>query len=252
MAGWDDLDHELTAWARAGATPTLWWRDDDATRPSSELDRLLTLTTAAAIPLALAVIPRDAEPALAAFLVPFAAVFVLQHGWAHANHAPAEKRAEEYGPERPLAVRIAELARGWERLARFARARPVLVAPWNRLDPAVPPALPGAGLAGVSTLGPRARAEAAPGVREVNVHVDVMNWETRRFAGEDHVLARLADHLRARRLALVDATEPTGLMTHHLFHDEEAWRFLEELPARLDGRARWLGADEAFWPEGRA
>ena len=43
MTGWADLDAELDRWKAAGRAATLWWRDDDATRPTPALDRLLAL-----------------------------------------------------------------------------------------------------------------------------------------------------------------------------------------------------------------
>ena len=64
-ADWPGLSAELDAWAAAGRTATFWWRDDDATAPTPELGRLLRLAGAHGAPLALAVIPAEAGPALA-------------------------------------------------------------------------------------------------------------------------------------------------------------------------------------------
>jgi hypothetical protein len=54
--------------------------------------------------------------------------------------------------------------------------------------------------------------------------------------------------LAARREGGVDPDEPTGLLTHHLAHDEPGWVFLKELAERLGSRPglRWLSAEEAF------
>jgi hypothetical protein len=249
MADWTDLQTELDAWQSAGRTATLWWRDDDAVQPSPPLDRLLALAAAQRVPVALAVIPADTGAPLRDHLAADAAdAWVLQHGWAHADHSANGERQNEYGPERPIAVRVDELAAGWRKLADFPRAWPALVAPWNRIDPALLPALPQAGLTGVSTLGPRPATDAAPGVRQVNVHVDIMNWQTRRFAGDDAALGQVLAHLRARRDGTADAGEPTGVMTHHSFHDEEAWTFIGALLAatRPHPAARWLTADAVF------
>lgn len=249
MADWTDLHAELDAWQAAGRTATLWWRDDDAVHPAPALDRLLTLSADHAIPVALAVIPAEAGAPLRDRLTQHpAAPWVLQHGWAHADHSRDGARQNEYGPDRPIDVRIAELADGWRKLATFPRVWPALVAPWNRIDPDLLPALPQAGLAGVSTLGPRPATEAAPGVRQVNVHVDIMNWQTRRFAGDDAALGQVLAHLKARRAGTADAGEPTGVMTHHAFHDEEAWAFIAALlrATRLHPAVHWLTAAEAF------
>jgi hypothetical protein len=249
MAHWDALGRELDAWEQQGRTATVWWRDDDAVRPSAALDRLLALGRTASVPVALAVIPRDAGSALSDRLADEPLVSVLQHGWSHENHAPPGDRQEEFGADRPLAERLDDLAGGRQRLMAFRRFLPVLVAPWNRIDDALIPHLPEVGLSGVSTLGPRPAAEPAPGVHCTNVHVDIIDWQgTRGFVGEERALAQLVAHLQARRSGRADAGEPTGLMTHHLFHDSGCWAFIAALFARSRAHAalRWLDGREAF------
>ncbi len=92
-AQWTDLASELDRWGEEGRMATLWWRDDDAVAPSRRLDDLLAI--AGEVPVALAVIPALAQPALAARLCRPAqsAVRVLQHGWRHHNHAEGGKTA---------------------------------------------------------------------------------------------------------------------------------------------------------------
>lgn len=251
MSAWTALSDELDRWADAGAAATLWWRDDDATHASSALDRLLAIAERVAVPVALAVIPRDIDANLSARLSRCARASVLQHGWSHANHAPEGERDEEFGPHRPVAVRLAELGEGWRRTAALPRSLPVLVAPWNRMDEAMLGELPKAGLFAVSTLGPRQSAEPAIGVRQTNVHVDIVDWHGHRgFVGEGAAVAQVVDHLRQRRANAVDAREPTGLMTHHLFHDEGCWWFVEEFLRRskVHPAVAWLPAEDAFWP----
>jgi hypothetical protein len=248
MSAWDELARELDAWADEGRTATLWWRDDDAVTATPALERLLSISRAAATPVALAVIPRDATHDLRQRLNAEPLASVLQHGWGHIDHAQGNGRADEYGPERPLAVRVAELAEGRNRLAGYVRFVPAFVPPWNRMGDDLPAALPDAGLAGLSALGPRPAASPVLNVVQVNVHVDVMNWQTRRFIGLDGALWQLVTHLQARRTGRADSTEPSGVMTHHLFHDEEAWQFIAALLAftRTRPSARWLPAAEAF------
>jgi hypothetical protein len=135
-----------------------------------------------------------------------------------------------------------------------ARALPVLVPPWNRIAPPVVAALPALGLAGLSTYGPRAAAAPMPGLRLVNCHADIMRWAAPRgFLGETAALGLLCSHLRARRAGQtegrnLDATEPTGLLTHHLAHDEAAWRFLARLLPLLARHpaARLLATAQVF------
>src|SRR6185503_10933091 len=83
---WDALDAELERWRAAGRVATFWWRDDDAVTDTPALRRLLELRASLDVPLALAVIPANADAALAALVPP--EVAVLQHGFAHRNHAP--------------------------------------------------------------------------------------------------------------------------------------------------------------------
>ena len=246
--GWADLRRELDAWADAGRCATFWWRDDDAVAPGPALDRLLE--AAAGVPLALAVIPARAEAALARRLEAAPGVAVLQHGWDHANHAPAGERKSELGPHRPLADMAAELAAGRERLRALfgARALPVLAPPWNRIAPELAAALPDAGFVGLSTYRPRPATER-PRLMRVNTHIDPVDWhDGRGFLGETPSLLLALDHLRGRRLGLHDADEPTGLLTHHRVTDEACWAFVARFLAetRRHPAARWVGAGELF------
>jgi hypothetical protein len=137
-----------------------------------------------------------------------------------------------------------------ERLARQAGKRflPVLAPPWNRFKHPLAARLPEAGLYGLSGYGPRDKAEAAPGVRQVNTHVDIIEWRgTRAFVGEETALRMAVKHLASRRSGEADATEPTGWLTHHALHDKAAWEFLERLFERTTARgARWIDPVELF------
>ena len=70
----------------------------------------------------------------------------------------------------------------------------------------------------------------------------------RGFVGEDAALALIAGHLAARREGRADPDEPTGILTHHLVHDEASWNFLTELVYRLGRQAgvRWLAGTAIF------
>ncbi|HEX9789445.1 MAG TPA: polysaccharide deacetylase family protein [Kiloniellales bacterium] len=233
MTDWPDLTQELDAWAADGTAVTLWWRDDDAVEPTPALEHLLELTVRHGVPLALAVIPGRASLALAARIAATSDTIVpVQHGFAHRNHAQPPARKAELGADRPATVVCEELARGQARMAALfgARAMPFLVAPWNRIDGGVIAALPGLGYRALSTYDARPATHAAPGLAQVNCHLDIMRWTASRgFAGDAVALKRLLHHLRARRSGAVDATEPTGLLTHHAAHDAESWIFLDRL-----------------------
>ena len=251
MTSWRALNAELDRWRAEGRTATLWWRDDDAATATAALDELLAVRRAANVPLALAVIPACADRSLAATLHG-EAVEVLQHGLLHRNHAPHGSEKAEFGPHRPVAAMAAELRDGKERLKNFYPALPALVLPWNRIDPALAALLPGLGIAGLSTIWPRTPAPA--GLIVVNVHVDIMSWTTRAFAGEDAVLAATVGHLSGRRSGTVDPDEPTGLLTHHLAHDRAAWAFIRRFLAETAGHpaVRWLSARALFGGAGAA
>ncbi|MEO3427877.1 polysaccharide deacetylase family protein [Pelagibius sp. CAU 1746] len=242
-AAWTALETELDAWAAAGRAAEVWWRDDDAAAPSPALERLLELAARQAAPLALAVIPAKAEDALARLLDGRRAdIAVFQHGFAHANHAGGlaqrgAKKCELVDPAARPAV-LDELRRGRESLSRRFGRRflPVLVPPWNRIAAALLPRLPDLGFTGLSCYQARAAAEAAPGLTQVNCHLDLMQWRPeRRFLGAEAALGLLSGHLAAKREGRADPGEPSGILSHHAVHDGAAWDFLGELLARLAG-----------------
>lgn len=262
MSGWPALQRELDAWREADQVATVWWRDDDAVDCSPALDRLLELAAQNQAPLTLAVIPARATDALAARLARAGArVTVLQHGFAHANHAPKGQKAMELGPHRPGVAICEELARGRAMLnEKFGRqAVPVLVPPWNRIAGEVVSALAALGFRGLSAHTARTAMRPAEGLVACNTHLDVMRWRPERgFLGEDEALDLLIGHLRARRRARAEASaagtrtaepdEPSGLLTHHLVMDEAAWAFVSRLLGVLADHpaARWSTVDEAF------
>ncbi len=236
MTAWDTLPQELELWRARERRATIWWRDDDAVRPGPALDRLLALSARHGAPLALAVIPAAAEPALARRLAEAPQAVVLQYGYAHRNHAPDDRKKCELGRSRPAEAVLAELAAGRDRLGALfgARALPVLVPPWNRISVELLPALPGLGYRGLSTYTPRKAAHPVPELLQVNTHLDPIRWKPeRRFLGEAAALDLLCGHLAARREGRADPDEPSGILTHHAVHDEALWRFLDRLLATL-------------------
>ena len=248
MTSWHELDRELDAWASGGCQATLWWRDDDAIEPAPTLARLLALSAGQPVPLAIAVIPARALPSLAAVLLDHPTVTPMQHGYAHRNYGAKDG---ELGPARPLAMNERELALGRRLMGDLfgAAALPVLVPPWNRIDPALVARLPRLGFRGLSTYGPRATAEPAPGLIQVNTHLDIIDWRgSRGFVGQEKALAQLIARLGDRRTCRADPSEPTGLLTHHLVHDAGAWDFIASLLRRIARHrgARWLAPAEVF------
>jgi hypothetical protein len=254
MTAWQALDEELLRWADLGRTATLWWRDDDASDATPQLDRLLALRAGYDVALAVAAIPAEASNALADRLKAEPKTAALQHGYAHQNHASPGEKKMELGPHRPAMMVLGELGTGWLAMERLfgAQALPVMVPPWNRIAPFLVPTLPEIGLRGLSTYGPRPRVEPVRGLRQANTHVDPIDWHgARGFAGEDPTLATLTRCLAIRRQAGLESaigTEPTGLLTHHLVQDEAVWAFVDRLIGRLRAHSgvRILAPQEVF------
>jgi peptidoglycan/xylan/chitin deacetylase (PgdA/CDA1 family) len=245
---WAALDAALEACAADGRPIDFWLRDDDAVAPTPALERLLSLAGDHAVPLALAVIPAGATPALAERLESLPGVTVLQHGFSHEDHsAPGAKKCE-LGPERPADTVLGELARGRALLSMFARTAPILVPPWNRIDPGLVRRLPELGFAALSVYGDRKGASGVPGeaVALVNTHVDPVDWHGGRgFLGTGIVLSRLCERLRRMAEGRADRGEATGILTHHLMQDDETFDFVKNLlqTTTRHGFCRWHSAE---------
>ncbi len=218
---WQPLVEELTRRQRAGRKAEFWLRDDDAADPTPELDRLLALTGEFAVPLTLAVIPAPTDEKLVARLDEAPHATVAVHGWAHRNHAPEDQKKQELGPHRPREAVLDELARALSHVGGLhgARAVPMLVPPWNRIDAGLISDLGSLGFAALSVYGPPKPASLAV----INSNVDIMDWHGTRGC-RDHGLL-----VQAIVAQLQHDGEPVGLLTHHLVHDESAWLFLERL-----------------------
>jgi len=234
VSSWSALDEEIARWRDLGRTVDLWWRDDDAATVGAPLERLLALRRNLGLPLALAVVPARADAALAARLGEEPDVGVLQHGYAHVNHAAPPAKKVELGAERPAMLVLGELGTGWLALERefAAKALPVLVPPWNRIAPALVPTLPEIGFRGLSTFGRRARPQPVRGLVQVNTHLDPVDWHSpgRGFVGLDRALTALVGALSAARTG---PPEPIGVLSHHLAMDDATWDFLVSLWGRV-------------------
>lgn len=246
---WRVLAAEIGRWRDAGRIVDFWWRDDDATNLTPALARMLALAAETEIPLALAVIPEGADPAL--FSVLGSGIDVLQHGVDHRNRAAQGEKKTEFPAKEPGEAALARLAEGKRRLAALAgnRSLDVLAPPWNRLASQVLPRLAAGGFRGLSCYGSRSAAQPVPGLAQVNTHVDLIAWKSGRgFIGEEMALSLATRHLEARRRGTADPDEPTGWLTHHACHDEAAWSFLARLfeALRAQKDVRWRRARDLF------
>jgi hypothetical protein len=244
VTSWSELHSALDGAAERGEAIRVWWRDDDAGRDHRALTRLLDLAACHGLPLALAVVPMWLDADSHARIAASRHASVLQHGFAHADLAPPDGRSIELGG-RDRETILTELANGRAVLAD-AFGCPflaVLVPPWNRLDAGLIERLTGCGFIGLSTFGRRAAPEAASGLAQVNTHLDPIDWRgSRLFVGETAALGRL--------VAVLDADEPIGILSHHLAMDEAGWAFLDRLLGVLAVHpgARLCPADELFAP----
>lgn len=228
MTIWRCLAEELNRWSDAGKTATFWWRDDDAVAPTPQLEALIEC--AKSIPLALAVIPQSATIGLAERLQRITSIVVMQHGWAHSNHATMGRN--EYPSSRTEEDVSRELMEGRRILTSYFReqAIAVFVPPWHGFDDRFLPLLPQNGIMCISRKGPRVSQFAAKGLSQINVHVAPIKWTSpRSFGTEDEHLSIILDHLRGRRTGHYDCTEPTGLLTHHIVQDHESYKFIARL-----------------------
>lgn len=244
------LEAELDAWAQSGRQAPIWWRDDDAVAPSAALDRLFGLAAGAGAPLALAVIPAQAGPALEEALAAAARVRVLVHGLSHTNHEPPERKKCEFGPARPLSVLEADASAALQTLrALIPKTLPVFVPPWNRIRAELKPRLSALGFRGLSTAG-ACRVPAQAGLRIANTHLDPIAWKDGRGLADATMLdARAAAHLRALREGALEP-EPLGLLTHHLVQSEAVWAFVGAFAGLIAAHpgAQWADPEALFCP----
>lgn len=204
----------------------VWWRDDDAGRDDPRLDPLLDMSAATGVPVAVAVVPAWLERTVALRLSGQPSVTVLQHGWAHEDHAWPGERRIELGGKADRAALAARLRAGRQLLEGQlgGRFEPVLVPPWNRIAPDILALLGGLGFAAVSTIAQRPEPVGAPAsLPRLDVHLDLVDWHARRpldLATAALRLAGLAEEARGR---------PVGLLTHHQVLDDDGLAALRAL-----------------------
>jgi hypothetical protein len=249
---WLALDQELMHWGEGRSCATFWWRDDDATATSPAFDRLLDISVDGSAPVAIAAISKPLCKSLSDALANQRTAQVLQHGFSHRNHAAGlNEGAWELGLHRDVIEIVDELMTGREmlRAAFGAQFIPVIVPPWNHIDRRLLPHLQQIEFIGISAFGQRSMRFPVAGFTEANTHFDLLAWKgTPHFQGQAAARRDIVGHLRNRRLGVAEPDEATGILSHHLTLDGEAWRFLHDL-VRYVARhpnARWLSAREVF------
>jgi hypothetical protein len=226
VSDWTPLRRELTRWQENRRIASLWLRDDDAEAPSPALDSLLAITAEHGVSMLVAIIPARADTALAERLSRERHVEAAVHGVAHVNHAAEGEKRIELGAARPAAAILTELGAARERLRQlFPVLSGLLVPPWNRIAPAVASRISEAGFAGISAFGWK---PVAAGVRQLNTHVDLIDWRTQgRWRQLDEVIVLLAGALATSRQT--HGFAPVGILSHHLRRTSESDGMLEQL-----------------------
>ena len=255
QSGWESLTSELARWNDKGRTPQFWLRDDDAARKGDHLDWLLETCRASSVPIALAVIPARIDQTLIKSLGDFPGTLVLQHGYAHSNHAPHGDKKSEYGPHRPIDTMVSEITKGKQILEQAfgKRALPVFVPPWNRMTSQLLPCLPEIGLRGLSGKASPKQLLTASVPKEIcltvaDAHIDIIDWKNNgKFIGEDLALREIAWHLSVRRQETIPCDTPNCILTHHRQMKDDAFSFLERLLTKTQYfGALWLSASKLF------
>jgi hypothetical protein len=248
---WAEIRGELDRWSAKNRTALFWWRDDDATDANAKLKAMLALAESFATPIALSAIPAKATARLANLVAKSNVAEVLVHGLRHENHAAADRTKRELGGDMSLDSVLLDAATGL-RLARArfgARCLPVLVPPWNRITARAVPHLPKLGFRGLSTWKPRIEKFPAPGLLQINAHLDLIDWRHGRTLKSERVVAGLLlRKLRWRRAKLVRMEEPLGLLTHHAYWSASKERLLADLLSTLVAHpaVRFVKASDAF------
>lgn len=232
---WQDLQDELALWQQANQPLSFWWRDDDAETDSPALSALLSLSEEFNIPLALATIPLGADESLSTAITTVnhrqgtKLITILQHGYSHRNHAPHPQKKQELGMHRDINTIIDELVIGKTKLSHLFSDCfvSVQVPPWNRIDDEIIERIASSNLFDVISRHGMVNNKKMP-INEVNIHIDILNFKgTTCFLGTGKVIAQILKHLQYRR-ANNYHNEATGLMSHHLVHDEATWNFLRQ------------------------
>jgi hypothetical protein len=227
----DWLDPVRAALDARGEPVTCFVRDDDGGWADDRLFAMLDVFERHAMPIDVAVIPDALEPDLAGRLSARAraggCLHLHQHGRAHVNHEPPERRKCEFGAARSFAELHADIARGWDRLVALLgeTAEPVFTPPWNRCVDEVGGILADVGhrvLSRDHTAGTIGHREVA----EVPVDVDWFGSTKGERWSRAELGARIATRIDEGRL---------GLMLHHGVTDDAELADIEAVIALLAG-----------------
>lgn len=211
-------------------------RDDDGGWADDRLIAMLDVFERHAVPIDVAVIPDALTPALAARLAARSTggaggvLHLHQHGRAHTNHEPPDRRACEFGAARSIHELRADVSAGFERLqSLLADAfEPVFTPPWNRCVDALGGILADVGHR-VLSRDHTAGTVGHPRVAEVPVNVDWFGSTK----GERWTREQLGERIALR----IAGGGPLGLMLHHGVTDDDELADVESVVSLLAGHA---------------
>ena len=238
-----------------GARTVCFIRDDDAGWQDEHLFALLDVTARCHVPIDLAAIPCAVTDALASQLrarmavaaASAAPIGIHQHGYAHLNHEPADRKCE-FGPSRALDLQRQDLFDGQARLLAWFgdELQPFFTPPWNRCTEGTADLLAALGFQALSRDRSAKPQQAA--LAELAIDVDwSKHW---REGGAPAVVTAFYETLRQRA---ADGL-PLGLMLHHGVMTPAEHALLSELlqVTAEEGLVQWcamrdvlVGADQA-------
>jgi len=227
------LKRELDRWKVAGQRIAFWFRDDDAITITPELERLLDFQQAYSLPIAIAVIPQQADPQLSQIIQERPELSVLQHGWSHTNYAAKGEWYSEFPAGRPAAEVSGNLNSGKILLEKLFGHQFIFgfVPPWNHFASEYLPLLKN-----YQFVSGRDYTVARDWRRlpSIPADVDVLRWTPApHFRGTKRLIREVCGQLRARRKE--NRKDPVGILLHHLNMDDASWEFMNSLAGVLHG-----------------
>ena len=217
-------------------TVPIFIRDDDAGWADERLVALLRTVHAVDVPIDLAAIPCEVQPALVSELRARRAdgqrLGIHQHGFAHTNHEITGRKSE-FGASRRLDACVRDIAAGAEQLRGLLGdgVDAIFTPPWNRVAAELPSALQAMGFAALSR---DVTAGRQHDIAEIAVHTD---WSKQCWlaqeAGDDAARRVSADMARH-----VTSGCPLGLMLHHAVMPDAELELLQSLLRRWGGHPR--------------
>ncbi|MCO5141622.1 MAG: polysaccharide deacetylase family protein [Oligoflexia bacterium] len=232
------------------ASIAFWWRDDDASEKTDQLEALTKVAEEFRFEVALATVPERLQSSLIQYVKEHPLLVVCQHGYRHENYEKGLGKgfAAELGDARDPKVVLKDLAEGKAIIEEeFAESFiPILVPPWNRIHEEIIPSLEGLGYVGLSTFGQQSQKRGELSI--VDCHMDILKWKpTVHFRGAKKCLRDFREVLR-ERLDSGRFDSPIGILTHHLDHTDDANSFLRAFFSHLlkTKKFRYLTIREVF------